>query len=444
MVSDSAPSGASESPHKAKDGIAPSKGYILTLPTELLAMTLENLKQKELGMVRRTCKTLCNVATLPFARKMPTVRRFRFVEEDMDRLVRLTAHPVFALTLQTILFSTCRLLKVETSQLRADYDKISRIRILQQAESFACRKKQLNDVVCQAENHNMSQETQATFFIRGLHIKAPVQALQNLMMHGNDGITLGLYDHGDLTKYMAENPGHVLAPGGTDDVASTLQILGTVIELSKYPVKTLKLDLREDDIGCHDIANFEMFWQKMQHVPDVLVTLTCSGETSVTQISRNKSRVVMIGHSLQDARKDAEAYDQKPSYYNSRYSDLWTCIARNPHHDLVMRDVDADYHILESFLCCKTIHYLSLQECYLSQTPEEYTYEDGSPNSNGVTLCQELTKLVNLETLVLGGIYDSGNSKWIQKSLVRWTGQEQIHAGLHKLAARMSGWEWED
>ncbi|CAD0053383.1 unnamed protein product [Aureobasidium pullulans] len=410
MVSRNTLSSAGPSVRMNKDDIDPSKSYILTLPTELLTMTVENLTQEDLGMVRRTCKTLCNVATLPFARTMPTTRRFQFVEEDMDRLVRLTAHPVFALTLQTILFSTCRLLKVETSQLRADYDKISRIRILQQAESFACRKKQLNDVVCQAENHNMSQETQATFFIRGLHIKAPVQALQNLMMHGNDGITLGLYDHGDLTKYMAENPGHVLAPGGTDDVASTLQILGTVIELSKYPAKTLKLDL----------------------------------QTSVTQISRNKSRVVMIGHSLQDARKDAEAYDQKPSYYNSRYSDLWTCIARNPHHDLVMRDVDADYHILESFLCCKTIHYLSLQECSLSQTPEEYTYEDGSPNSNGVTLCEELTKLVNLETLVLGGIYDSRNSKWIQKSLVRWTGQEQIHAGLDELAARMSGWEWED
>ncbi|THW77722.1 hypothetical protein D6D17_10311, partial [Aureobasidium pullulans] len=230
MVSDSAPSSAGPSVRNNKDDIDPSKSYILTLPTELLTMTVENLTQEDLGMVRRTCKTLCNVATLPFARTMPTARRFRFVEEDMDRLIGLTAHPIFG----------------------------------------------------------------------------------------------RIYDHDDLTELLMNSPAlQPVRPGKKDDVACALQILRTAIDMSHFPVKTLNLELQADHRAEIEINEQDIFWLKMQPVPDVRIEMTCCEATSVTEISWSKSQIKMTGHSLRSTDEFLTECDNKPSWLINEYWELW-------------------------------------------------------------------------------------------------------------------------
>ncbi|THZ69074.1 hypothetical protein D6C85_07003 [Aureobasidium pullulans] len=287
MVSDSAPSSAGPWVRNNKDDIDPSKSYILTLPTELLTMTVENLGQDDMGMVRRTCKTLCNVATLPFARKMPTVRRFRFVKEDMDRLIGLTTHPIFGRMLSCISLSTCRLVQVDDKDLFNDSARLFRLREYRSSE-IRNSTEELREQAHQSRqvyNHNMAQELQLKFFMSGLHIRSLTQALLNQKICRNFDMTLGIYDHDDLTELLMDSPALQPArPGKKDDVACALQILRTAIDMCHFPVKTLNLELQADHRAEIEINEQDIFWLKMQPVPDVRIEMTCCEATSVTEI----------------------------------------------------------------------------------------------------------------------------------------------------------------
>ncbi|THX41267.1 hypothetical protein D6D10_02811 [Aureobasidium pullulans] len=447
MVSDSAPSGASESPHKAKDGIAPSKGYILTLPTELLAMTFENLKQKELGMVRRTCKTLCNVATLPFARTMPTVRHFRFVEEDMHRLVGLTAHPIFGRMLSCISLSTCRLVQADETQLLKESQRLSRLRqsTYQPSGILDSKDEELMHQSWQIHDHNKAQELQSRFFMRGLHVRSLTQALLNLKMCCNFDVALGLYDHDDLTELLMDSPAleHLKpGPGKEDDFVCTLQVLKAAIDMSQFSVKTLDLELRGNHRAEIEIDKQDLFWLEMQPVPDVRIEMTCCEATSVTEISCSKSQIKMTGHDLGPNPMDEEITecDSRPGWLSSRYMWLWYYVYFNKYQEAVLTEISADYNTLEHFVQSSAFQHLTIRGCDLSEQKDPFG--DGT-KSSGLTLCQKLKSLASLESLVLEEIWDYSNEEWIQEEPVRWTGQEQIHAGLDNLAARTSGWEWE-
>ncbi|THX80743.1 hypothetical protein D6D08_05032 [Aureobasidium pullulans] len=421
MVYHSAPSGASESLHKNKDGIAQSKGYILTVLTELLTMTVENLGQDDMGMVRRTCKTLCNVATLPFARTMPTARRFQFVEEDMDRLVGLTAHPIFGRMLSCISLSTCRLVQVDDKDLLNDSARLFRLREHRSSEIRHSTEelREQGHQSRQVYNHNMAQELQLKFFMSGLHIRSLTQALLNLKICRNFDVTLGIYDHDDLTELLMNSPALQPArPGKKDDVACALQILRTAIDMSHFPVKTLNLELQADHRAEIEINEQDIFWLKMQPVPDLRVEMTCCEATSfLTEC------------------------DGRPSWLSNEYWELWDYVYHKKYQKAVLTEIFADYNILEHFVHSSAFQHLTIRDCGLSQ--QEDSFLDGT-KSSGITLCRKLKSMASLESLGLEEIWDCSNEEWIQEEPVRWTGQEQIHAGLDELAARMSGWEWED
>ncbi|TIA46697.1 hypothetical protein D6C77_10460 [Aureobasidium pullulans] len=293
MVSDSAPSSAGPSVRNNKDDIDPSKSYILTLPTVLLTMTVENLGQDDMGMLRRTCKTLCNVATLPFARTMPTARRFRFIEEDMDRLIGLTAHPIFGRMLSCISLSTCRLVQVDETRLLKESQRLFRLRELKNQPSGILLSKEEEHMnhYWQIHDHNEAQEVKSKFFMRGLHIRSLTQALLNLKMCCNFDVTLGLYDHDDLTELLMNLPALEFlrpGPGKEDDFACTLQVLKAAIDMSQFPVKTLNLELRGNHRAEIEINKQDIFWLKMQPVPDVRIEITCCEATSVRELSWSK------------------------------------------------------------------------------------------------------------------------------------------------------------
>ncbi|THV63836.1 hypothetical protein D6D28_10359 [Aureobasidium pullulans] len=444
MVSHSAPSGASESLHKNNDEIALSKNCILTLPTELLTMTLENLNQEDLGMVRRTCKTLCNVATLPFARKMPTVRRFRFVKEDMDRLIGLTAHPIFGRMLSCISLSTCRLVQVDETRLLKESQRLFRLRELTNQPSGILLSKEEEHMnhYWQIHDHNEAQEVQSKFFMRGLHIRSLTQALLNLKMCCNFDVTLGLYDHDDLTQLLMNLPALEFlrpGPGKEDDFACTLQVLKAAIDMSQFPVKTLNLELRGNHLAEIEINKQDLFWLRMQPVPDVRIEITCCEATSFRELSWSKSQIKMTGHNLGPTDELLTECDGGPSWLENEHSQLWDHVYYNKYQEAILTDIFADYDVLEGFVRSSAFRHLTIRDCGLSQ--QEDAFLDGT-KSDGLTLCRKLKSLASLESLVLEKIWDHANEEWIQEEPVRWTGQEQIHAGLDKLLADMSEWEW--
>ncbi|THX70448.1 hypothetical protein D6D04_09911 [Aureobasidium pullulans] len=345
MVSDSAPCSAGPSVRNNKDDIDPSKSYILTLPTELLTMTVENLGQDDMGMVRRTCKTLCNVATLPFARTMPTARRFRFVEEDMDWLIGLTAHPIFGRMLSCISLSTCRLVQVDETRLLKESQRLFRL------------------------------------------------------------------------------------------------LLKAAIDMSQFPVKILNLELRGNHRAEIEINKQDLFWLKMRPVPDVRIEITCCEATSVRELSWSKSQIKMTGHNLGPTDELLTECDGGPSWLENEHSQLWDHVYYNKYQEAILTDIFADYDVLECFVRSSAFQHLTIRDCGLSQ--QEDSFLDGT-KSSGITLCRKLKSMASLESLGLEEIWDCSNEEWIQEEPVRWTGQEQIHAGLDNLAARMSGWEWEN
>ncbi|THV94452.1 hypothetical protein D6D26_07794 [Aureobasidium pullulans] len=443
MVSDSAPSSAGPSVRNNKDDIDPSKSYILTLPTELLTMTVENLTQEDLGMVRRTCKTLCNVATLPFARTMPTARRFRFVEEDMDRLIGLTAHPIFGRMLSCISLSTCRLVQVDDKDLLNKSAKFFRVGTYQPSGILSSREEEHHYQFSQVLAHNKAQELQSRFFMRGLHIENLTKALLNLKVCRNFDVTLGVYDHDDLTELLLNLPFLELSKSArVDDIACALQSLRAAIDMSQFPVKTLDLELRDNHCAGGEIDEQDIFWLKMQPAPDVRVEMTCCETTSVTEISWSKSQIKMTGHSLgsDPMGEGITECNGKPSWLGSKYMELWYYVYFNKYQEAVLTETIADYDTLERFVQSSAFQHLTIRGCDLSEQKDPFG--DGT-KSSGLTLCRKLKSLASLVSLVLEEIWDCSNEEWIQEEPVRWTGQEQIQAGLDKLAARMSGWEWE-
>ncbi|THZ69075.1 hypothetical protein D6C85_07002 [Aureobasidium pullulans] len=149
----------------------------------------------------------------------------------------------------------------------------------------------------------------------------------------------------------------------------------------------------------------------------------------------------MTGHSLGSTDEFLTECDNKPSWLDNEYWELWDYVYYKKYQKGVLTEIFADSNILEHFVHSSAFQHLTIRDCGLSQ--QEDSFLDGT-KSSGITLCRKLKSMASLGSLGLEEIWDCSNEEWIQEEPVRWTGQEQIHAGLDNLAARMSGWEWED
>jgi hypothetical protein len=427
MVSHSTPSGASESLHNNKDGIAPSKGYILTLPTELLTMTLENFNQEDLGMVRRTCKTLCGAATVIFARKIATTLQLDFSMEDMDRLVGLTGHPVFGPMLKSISFSTAQYNEIRHPYLEDEYpskyvsDNPSRF---------------IRDV----RQHNVRAEKHRKYLHSGTHIAQLTQALHNLTACQNKLINVGFHDIDYILKAESLWAFGLSTNPVEESHSATMEAIGIAVELSRFEVRRVNIYLETHHNDHERILTNNKFWRTMQSAAELCIETFCCSDYSTTEVTSNRSKLTMTGHSLEINRRTT-CYT-KLYYLSKRYSQIWDMIYQDTYREVCLKNCDAHYCVLSEFIgtTISKVKHLELHRIDILQSP--YPLENEMPKATGITLCRCLQKLQNLESLKLYSIEDEDMGS-IQSEQVHWEGQEQIQAGLNDLIGKMTSWEWD-
>ncbi|THY93416.1 hypothetical protein D6C95_05883 [Aureobasidium pullulans] len=409
MVSRNTLSSAGPSVRKNKDDIDPSKSFILTLPTELLTMTLDNLKQVDLGMVRRTCKTLCGIATVIFARKIATTLRLDFSKEDMDRLVGLTGHPVFGPMLKSISFSTA-----QYNEIRHPYWKTS-------------------------IHLSMVRKMLPHSFEIGTHIAQLTQALHNLTACQNKLINVGFHDIDHILKAESLWPFGISTIPVEESYSATMEAIGNAVEPSRFEVRRVNIYLETHHKDHEEIFTSNKFWRTIQSAAELCIDTDCCYDWSTTEVTSNRSKLTMTGHSLETNRKTT-CY-VKPHYLSKRYSQIWDMIYQDKYREICLKNCDAHYCVLSEFIgtTMSKVKHLELHRINILQSP--YPQENGMPKATGITFCQCLQKLQNLESLKLYEIKNRAIGS-IQSEQVHWEGQEQIQAGLNDLIGKMTTWEW--
>ncbi|THX90029.1 hypothetical protein D6D05_00774 [Aureobasidium pullulans] len=354
MVSRNTLSSAGPSVRKNKDDIDPSKSFILTLPTELLTMNLDNLKQVDLGMVRRTCKTLCGIATVVFARKIATTLRLDFSKEDMDRLVGLTGHPVFGPMLKSISFSTAQYNEIRHPYLEDEYPS------------------------------KHGSENGPTF-VRD--------------------VPESLWPFGISTIPVEES------------YSATMEAIGNAVELSRFEVRRVNIYLETHHKDHEEIFTSNKFWR----------TIQSNLEQVQTYDDRSQSGDQQIDYLLRQTALSEQ--------------EIWDMIYQDKYREICLKNCDAHYCVLSEFIgtTMSKVKHLELHRINILQSP--YPQENGMPKATGITFCQCLQKLQNLESLKLYEIKNRAIGS-IQSEQVHWEGQEQIQADLNDLIGKMTTWEW--
>lgn len=426
MVSRNTLSSAGPSVRKNKDDIDPSKSFILTLPTELLTMTLDNLKQVDLGMVRRTCKTLCGIATVIFARKIATTLRLDFSKEDMDRLVGLTGHPVFGPMLKSISFSTAQYNEIRHPYLEDEYPSKHGS---ENAPTF------VRDV----RQHNVRAKRHRRYLHSGTHIAQLTQALHNLTACQNKLINVGFHDIDYILKAESLWPFGISTIPVEESYSATMEAIGNAVEPSRFEVRRVNIYLETHHKDHEEIFTSNKFWRTIQSAAELCIDTDCCYDCSTTEVTSNRSKLTMTGHSLETNRKTT-CY-VKPHYLSKRYSQIWDMIYQDKYREICLKNCDAHYCVLSEFIgtTMSKVKHLELHKINILQSP--YPQENGMPKATGITFCQCLQKLQNLESLRLYEIKNRAIGS-IQSEQVHWEGQEQIQAGLNDLIGKMTTWEW--
>ncbi|THY67142.1 hypothetical protein D6C97_01023 [Aureobasidium pullulans] len=142
---------------------------ILTLSTEILVKISEECEDSDLPNMRLVCREFCNSSTKAFGQVYFADLHVLLVEPSLDILVEITAHPIYGRCVKTIVCGTARTIKPVM-----EYDE---------------------------EEGGEPIPTLSPEFERSEgHIAKLVTALNNLKLHGNLEVALGIHSDEVWTK----------------------------------------------------------------------------------------------------------------------------------------------------------------------------------------------------------------------------------------------------
>ncbi|KAI4753931.1 hypothetical protein E4T52_03897 [Aureobasidium sp. EXF-3400] len=193
----------------------------LILPNELLSMIAHECDPADLKNMRLASRLMHQVATVPFARKYFSRRRFIFTYQSLKALVDITAHPTFGPHLTCITFGTYRL--AENAEVRfGEY----------RSRDWSNR-------------YRLAEAMHRGFVNRNHHVEMLVSALENLKKCQNTKVALGIYD--DVHDNKLRRRGYAYEAWFQDfsfiepDPSTALDAVLTASRHSNYPFTALKL-----------------------------------------------------------------------------------------------------------------------------------------------------------------------------------------------------------
>lgn len=385
---------------------ASTKSQILEAPDEVISLIVTASQKEDLPMLRLTCKRLCIISTLPFARTLAKTRRFKFTQESLEAFVGLTAHPAFAPLLKVVTFSTHFLTPTPGAWYR--FDKA-------------------------AARHDALAEMQSHFIRGGSHIVMLTKAFENLKQNGDANITIGIHSRANESSL----------PESADPVG-TLQAITNASKQVNFSVKSVEFD-QDFRLGeyNHPLIGEDLEvapWCLFNTTPDFCLKASMSShkgnDIAVTKVIWDQDRLEMSNQSFAYhlAGNPYIMFDSFCHYAPNYLGHLLN-------HDfsrVSFKTIDAQYDELSNFLRWRGLKHLELLNIRFSSY-------GASSSDNGLQFFSLLRDRMQLESLTMEDIQDIDQGRGlgvILEGKVHWKGTEETKARLDELIAKLETWDW--